>query len=152
MATKTETETRNAVSETGAVPKEDGTSASLGAAGARGRASEAYQSARERTASAYQTARERASEVTKSATEQVGVYPVGAVIGGLAVGALLAFLVPRTEREARMFGDTGKKLTGAARDAAQRGLDAGKDQIEQIRSRATQKVGEAVVEAVAGKS
>ena len=116
--------------------------------GGRGRAAEAYEAARERTASAYEAARNRASDVT----DQLAVYPVGAVIGGFVVGALLGALLPRTQRETRMLGDTGRKLTGAARDAAQRGLDAGKEQIEQIRTRAAQKVGEAVVDAVAGNS
>ena len=68
------------------------------------------------------------------------------------VGALLGALLPRSQRETRLLGDTGRKLTGAARDAAQRGLDAGKEQIDQIRAKAAQKVGEAVVDAVAGNS
>jgi ElaB/YqjD/DUF883 family membrane-anchored ribosome-binding protein len=137
MATNTETEVRTETTSREAN---------------RNRAAQAYQSARERTASAYEAARGRASEVTRTATDQIAIYPVGAVIGGLAIGALLGFLVPSTRREEELLGNTGRKLTGAAREAAQRGLDAGKEQIEQIRSRATQKVGEAVVEAVTGKS
>jgi ElaB/YqjD/DUF883 family membrane-anchored ribosome-binding protein len=107
------------------------------------------ETARERTASAYETARERASAVTRQATEQMNVYPVAAVIGGFAVGALLATLLPRTRSEERLLGKAGKRLTGAAREAAQKGIDAGKSQIEEIRARAAQKVGEAVSEAVA---
>src|SRR5690349_11039198 len=84
----------------------------------RNRAADAYQSARQRTATAYETARERASEVTRNATDQIAVYPVGAVLGGLAVGALLGFLLPRTQREVELLGATGKRLTGAAREAA----------------------------------
>ena len=136
MATKTENETRTETS---------------GGQGSRSRAADAYQSARDRTASAYEAARGRAADVTRQATDQIGVYPVGAVIGGLAIGALLGFLLPRTRREEELFGSTGRRITDAAREAAQRGLDAGKEQVEQIRDRATQKVGEAVVEAVTGK-
>lgn len=136
MATKTENDNR---SETQA------------RISSRNRAADAYQTARQRTASAYEAARGRAAEVTRSATDQIGVYPVGAVIGGLAVGALLGFLLPSTKREEELLGSTGRRITGAAREAAQRGLDAGKEQVEQIRDRATQKVGEAVVEAVTGK-
>ena len=121
----------------------------------RNRAAEAYQAARERTTSAYEAARERATEVTRQAADQIAVYPVGAVIGGFAIGALLAALLPRTEREEELLGTTGRRLTDAAKQAAQKGLDAGKGQIEEIRSRAAQKVGdavsEAVVDAVAGK-
>ena len=129
---------------------EDRTENSTGES-SRGRAAEAYQSARQRTSSAYEAARGRAAEVTRTASDQIAVYPVGAVIGGLAIGALLGFLLPSTRREEELLGDTGRRITGAAREAAQRGLDAGKEQVEQIRSRATQKVGEAVVEAVTGK-
>jgi len=116
-----------------------------------GRAAGAYQAARERTASAYEAARSRASNVTRQASDQLSVYPVGAVIGGFAIGALLAFVLPRTDQEERVLGKTGRRLTGAAREAAQRGLDAGKEQIEQIRAKTAQKVGEAVADAVAGK-
>ena len=120
-----------------------------GAKGA-GRAAEAYRTARERTSSAYEAARERATEVTRQATDQIAVYPGGAVIGGLAIGALLGFLLPSTRRETDLLAPTGRKITDAARNAAQRGIDAGKEQIDEIRNRATQKVGEAVVEAVSG--
>jgi ElaB/YqjD/DUF883 family membrane-anchored ribosome-binding protein len=125
-------------------------------AGGRGRAAEVFETARERTQSAYEAARDRASAATRQATEQMNVYPVAAVIGGFALGALVATLLPRTEREDRLLGKTGRRITGAAREAAQKGLDAGRSQIEEIRARAAQKVGEAVgdavIDAVAGKS
>ena len=121
----------------------------------RGRAAEALETARERTASAYEAARGRASDMTRQASDQLSVYPVGAVVGGFLVGALLAAFLPRTDREDKLLGGTGRRLTGAAKDAAQRGLDAGKEQIEQIRAKTAQKVGEAVggavADAVAGK-
>src|SRR6185437_6549788 len=98
------------------------------------------EAARERTASAYETARDRASAVTRQASEQMSVYPVAAVIGGFALGALIATLLPRTASEDRLLGKTGRRITDAARDAAQKGLDAGRNQIEEIRARAAQKV------------
>jgi hypothetical protein len=127
---------------------EDRTEADTGSA-SRGRAADAYQTARERTASAYEAARSRASDVTRQATDQLSIYPVGAVIGGFAIGALLAAVLPRSAQEEQVLGKAGRRLTGAAKDAAQRGLDAGKEQIEQIRAKAARKVGEAVGDAVA---
>ena len=122
----------------------------------RARAAEVFETARERTASAYETARDRAGAVTRQASEQMSVYPVAAVVGGFALGALIATLLPRTEQEERLLGRTGRRITDAAKDAAQKGIDAGKSQIEEIRARAAQKVGEAVsdavVDVVAGKS
>ena len=127
-----------------------------GTNGTRLRGAGVLEAARERTASAYETARDRASAVTRQASEQMSVYPVAAVIGGFALGALIATLLPRTASEDRLLGKTGRRITDAARDAAQKGLDAGRNQIEEIRARAAQKVGEAVgdavADAVAGKS
>ena len=67
------------------------------------------------------------------------------------VGALAAFLLPRTEREDKLLGTTGKKITTAAREAAQRGLDAGREQLDEIRTKAAEKVGAAVADVVGGK-
>src|SRR6185295_19812239 len=91
------------------------------APGRRARAAEVLEAARERTASAYETARERAGAVTRQATEQMSVYPVAAVVGGFALGALIATLLPRSEREERLLGRAGRRITGAAREAAQKG-------------------------------
>ena len=120
-------------------------------ASARSRAAEALEAARERTVSAYEAARERTTGVTRQVTDQMSIYPVGAVIGGLAVGALLGVLLPRTRRETEWFSDTGRRITDAAREAAQKGLDAGKDRVEQITGRVVTKVGAAVAEAVGDK-
>jgi ElaB/YqjD/DUF883 family membrane-anchored ribosome-binding protein len=116
----------------------------------RSRAGEAYETARTRTYTAYEAARGRATDVTRQAADQIAVYPVAAVVGGIAIGALLGFLLPRTRQEEELLAPTGRRITEAAREAAQRGLDAGKQQVEEIRSKAAQKVGEAVVEAVGG--
>jgi ElaB/YqjD/DUF883 family membrane-anchored ribosome-binding protein len=117
----------------------------------RGRAASALEAARERTASAYEAARSRAGDVTRKASDQLTLYPIGAVIGGFLVGALVGALLPRTETETKALGKTGRKLTGAAKEAAQRGLDAGREQLGDLRSKAAEKVGEAVADVVGGK-
>lgn len=117
----------------------------------RGRAAAAIDAARERTLSAYETARARSRDTARQVTDQLSVYPVGAVIGGMAVGAMLAFLLPRTERENRVLGPTGRKLAGAAREAAQKGLDAGRERANALSGEIGSKVGRAVAEAVGGK-
>lgn len=114
------------------------------------RAASAYEAAKDRTYSAYEATRDRAAGVTRQAVDQIGVYPVAAVVGGIAVGALLGFLLPASRRETELLSGTGRKVTGAARDVAQRGVEMAKEQVEDIRGRAAQKVGEVVVEAVGG--
>jgi ElaB/YqjD/DUF883 family membrane-anchored ribosome-binding protein len=117
----------------------------------RGRAASALEAARERTASAYEAARSRASDVTRKASDQLTLYPLGAVVGGFLVGALVGALLPRTETETKALGKTGRKLTGAAKEAAQRGLDAGREQLGELRTRAAETVSEAVADVVGGK-
>jgi ElaB/YqjD/DUF883 family membrane-anchored ribosome-binding protein len=117
----------------------------------RGRAAAALDAARDRTLSAYETARTRSRETAQQVTDQLSVYPVGAVIGGLVVGGVLAFLLPRTERENRLLGPTARKLAGAAREAAQKGLDAGREQVQTLTGDLGGKVGRAVAEAVSTK-
>lgn len=112
---------------------------------ARGRS--AYEAARERTQSAYEAAKNRATDVT----DQLAVYPIAAVIGGFVAGALVAALLPKTEREEKLLGKTGRKITNAAREAAQRGLDAGKEQLGELRTKAAEKVGDAVADVIGGK-
>ena len=117
----------------------------------KGRAASALEAARERTASAYEAARSRASDATRKASEQLSVYPIGAVVGGFLLGALVGAVIPRTERETRLLGKTGRRVAGAAKDAAQRGLDAGREQLDQLRTRAAETVSEAVSGLTGGK-
>lgn len=119
--------------------------------GAGSRAAEAYRAARERTYSAYETARGRAADVTRQAADQISVYPVGAVVAGLALGAVAGLLVPRTSRETELLGATGRRLNEAARDAAEKGVEATRGRIDEITGKVVNKVGHAVVEAVGGK-
>jgi len=122
-----------------------------GETGNKGRAAGALDTARERTLSAYESARNRTRETARDLSDQISVYPMAAVAGGLAVGALLAFLLPRTQRETQLLGATGRKLTAAARDAAQRGVEFGREKVDTLAGKAVTKVGAAVAEAVTAK-
>ena len=119
-----------------------------GTVGARTRASDAYGSARERTTALYGSARERASDVSRQTADRIETNPLAAVAGGLALGAVLGALLPRTEREVQALGDVGHKVTDAARDAANTAVETGRQQVTDMTSSAVSKVGEAVVQAV----
>jgi hypothetical protein len=100
------------------------------------KAADAYQAARERTAAAYATARERAGTAYETAgrktSQGIEANPVAAVVGGLAVGAIIAALLPRTEREDELLGTTGRKITDTARDAARAAREAGRQQLDEV--------------------
>ena len=82
--------------------------------GARQRAIEAYEGLSSRT------------------TDTLGQAPLLALAGGLAVGALIAALLPRTEAETRLVRPTArrvKKTAGAALDAAR---DTGSQRLDRM--------------------
>lgn len=113
----------------------------------RGRAQKALDTARERTQSAYEAARERTSEVT----DQLAIYPVGAVLGGLALGAIIGALIPSSKQEKKLLGNSGHRLVGAAREAVQQGIDAGRTRADAAIGKTVTKVSAAVAEAVGSK-
>lgn len=104
--------------------------------GLRQSAGEAFEAARERTAAAYGTARERASSAYAStreqAAQQIDANPFGMLIGGFAVGALIAGLLPRTARENRALGTMGNRLNDTAIEAIRAARDAGRDKLDEI--------------------
>jgi ElaB/YqjD/DUF883 family membrane-anchored ribosome-binding protein len=114
----------------------------------RSRAAEAYESTRTRTSAAYAGVRERAARAGQRTGEQIEANPMAAMAGGFAVGALLAAVLPRSERETRLLGDVGTRINDAAREAARSAADAGRAQVEELTETAATKVGEAVIGAV----
>src|SRR5688572_2226695 len=107
-----------------------------GVGGRSAAARQAFESARERTAAAYATARERAGTAYETAgrrtSEGIDSNPVAAVVGGLAIGALVAALLPRTSREDEMLGSVGRKINDSAREAARAAREAGKTQLDEL--------------------
>ncbi|MGZ8297877.1 MAG: hypothetical protein ACXW27_11640 [Allosphingosinicella sp.] len=99
-------------------------------------ARQAFESARERTAAAYATARERAGSAYETAgrrtSEGIDSNPVAAVIGGLAIGAIVAAVLPRTGREDELLGTVGRKINDGAREAARAAKDAGRGQLDEL--------------------
>jgi len=82
-------------------------------------------SARERAIDAYDSAREQA-------IEKVGGSPLLALGGGLALGALVAALLPKTKAEERMMGKVGSRITTSARDAYDAAKDAGREKLAEL--------------------
>ena len=119
-------------------PNASTSSSSRGATGAGGdpslrdRAGDAYDSARARAVGAYDSARERASAATARAGDGIDEAPLIALAGGLAVGALLAALLPRTEQEDRLLGPVGGRITGGARNAVDAAKEAGRDKLNEL--------------------
>ena len=99
-------------------------------------ARQAFESARERTAAAYATARERAGSAYETAgrktSQGIDSNPVAAVFGGLAIGAIVAALLPRTGREEELLGGVGRRINDSAREAARAAKEAGRGQLDEL--------------------
>jgi hypothetical protein len=80
---------------------------------------------RERAIQAYDDARERAGEAFDQA-------PLIAVAGGLAAGALIAALLPRTRTEERLLRPVTDRARETARTAVQAAKDAGQSRLEEL--------------------
>lgn len=98
----------------------------------RDRAEDAYEGARERAIEAYDSARERASEARVKAKDGIGEAPLLALGGGLALGALLAALLPRTKAEDKLLGPVGERITGGAKAAADAAKEAGREKLSEL--------------------
>jgi ElaB/YqjD/DUF883 family membrane-anchored ribosome-binding protein len=98
----------------------------------RDRAGDAYDGARERAIEAYEATRERAAEAGEKAREGVGQAPLIALGGGLALGALLAAILPKTKTEDKLLGRYGEKITGGARAAADAAREAGREKLTEL--------------------
>ena len=113
-----------------ATPKRDTESAS--SASLRDKAGDAIESARERAIDAYDQARESASAAGKKAGDQIGDAPILALAGGLAAGALIAALLPKTKVEQKVLGPVGNRLSSAGRDAIAAAKDAGATKLGEL--------------------
>ena len=82
-------------------------------------------SARERAIEAYDNARERTRDGIDGA-------PLLALGGGLALGALIAALLPKTRAEERLLGDVGGRITGGAKDAFGAAKEAGREKLAEL--------------------
>jgi ElaB/YqjD/DUF883 family membrane-anchored ribosome-binding protein len=98
----------------------------------RDRAGDIYDSARTAAVDAYDSAREKAADAKERATDGIDEAPLIALAGGLAVGVLLAALLPRTKQEDKLLGPIGEKITGSARDAVEAAKEAGRDKLNEL--------------------
>jgi hypothetical protein len=80
---------------------------------------------RQRAIEAYAGARDRA-------TDTLGEAPLLALAGGLAAGALIAALLPRTETEARAVRPTARRVKDTARAAFDAAKDTGSQRLDEL--------------------
>ena len=102
------------------------------ASSARERAGDLASSARERASGLASSARDTATVARQKTSDGIDASPVAALIGGLALGALAAAVLPRTRKEDEMLGGIGEKINDSARTAAQAAKEAGRDKLDEL--------------------
>lgn len=87
--------------------------------------------AKEAAADAYAASKESVTHAAQRATDGLESNPLAVVVGGLAVGALVGALVPRSAREKALLAPAGKRLGETARAAVQAAREAGYAELDQ---------------------
>lgn len=86
-------------------------------------------SPRQRAIDAYSNARDNVAGAGRRAKDTLTEAPLIALAGGLAAGALIASLLPRTEAETRAIRPTARRVRQTARDAARAARETGSEQL-----------------------
>lgn len=102
------------------------------ASAAKVAATDAMATAKDRAGELMGSARDTASQARRKTADGIDASPVAALLGGLALGALAAAVLPRTRKEDEMFGDIGGRINDTARDAAQAAKEAGRDKLDEM--------------------
>ena len=82
-------------------------------------------SPRQRAIEAYESARDRATDTLSEA-------PLIAIAGGIAAGALIAALLPRSRTEERLVRPTARRVKETARAAYKAAKDTGSDRLDEL--------------------
>src|SRR3954471_13775900 len=82
-------------------------------------------SARQRAIEAYDSTRDRVSDT-------LGEAPLIALAGGIAAGALIAALLPRTSTEARLVRPTARRVKDTARAAYTAAKETGSERLNEL--------------------
>ena len=89
-------------------------------------------SPRQRAIEAYESARDSVSGAGRRAANGLSEAPLIALAGGLAAGALIAALLPRTESEARLVRPTARRVKDTARAAYKAAKETGTDKLNEL--------------------
>ena len=95
------------------------------------------------TTSAFESGRQAGSR-----RQRIGANPVSAVLSGFAVGAVLGAVIPASSRERQALKPVGAKVSDAAREAARKAAEQGRDKLNRVTGEVMTQVGSKMVDAV----
>lgn len=74
----------------------------------------------------------KASETARSTSQAIDANPLGILVGGLALGAIVGALVPRSAREKALLKPLGAKIGATAALAVAAARDAGTSELKTL--------------------
>ena len=89
-------------------------------------------SPRQRAIEAYESARDSVSGAGRKAASSLTEAPLIALAGGIAAGALIAALLPRTEAETRLVRPTARRVRKTANAAFDAARETGSERLDGI--------------------
>jgi ElaB/YqjD/DUF883 family membrane-anchored ribosome-binding protein len=101
-------------------------------AAARQKASVAFEKGKDAAATGVEQSKVTARQAKAKTIESVDKSPLAIILGGIAIGAIVGALLPRTERETKVLGKAGKKLNKKARKIAEAAKVAGMSQVDTL--------------------
>ncbi len=87
---------------------------------------------REKAEAKYEQVKAKAGDATQKTAEGLEHSPLIAVIGGLALGAITAALLPKSSREDEILGKTGDRIRATATNAANAARETAKEQLDTL--------------------
>ncbi len=99
---------------------------------ARKAASGAAAKSRAAAAKSVDTSKKLVKKASDTSRQTVDTNPLAIVAGGLALGAIVGMLLPKTEREKKILGKAGKSINDTAKKAASAAKEAGKDKVDSL--------------------
>jgi ElaB/YqjD/DUF883 family membrane-anchored ribosome-binding protein len=99
---------------------------------AKQKAADALDKGRDVAARSVQSSKQIATKAVAKTSDSIDKNPLAIVVGGLALGAILGALLPKSSREKELLGKTGKKLNDRAREMAEAAKEAGTDKVNSL--------------------
>ncbi len=79
-----------------------------------------------------ESSRAMARKAGDTTTQTIDNNPLAIVAGGLAIGAIVGMLLPKTAQEKKVLGKAGKAVNDTAKRAAEAAKQAGKGRIDDL--------------------
>lgn len=99
---------------------------------AREKASSTLETARARASEALEASRDRARGAALRTADAIETNPIGVIVGGLALGAIAAAVIPRGKREKELLAPIGKRVGSTAAAAVAAAKEAGKAELNSL--------------------